>query len=98
MSQAEPARPYSSQKTVTNSTAGLDQPPRRQRGLTEERHAVGIAQPRRLAAEVEGRADLLGTDQRLGHLPVTVEAAAGRGPVELATRLIELARRGCCGC
>src|SRR4051812_2190529 len=57
-------------------TACFDQSPRRQARLTEERHAVGLAQRQRLATDVEGLAHLTGRNEREGRLPELVE---GRG-------------------
>src|SRR5947209_729790 len=56
--------------------ARLHQPPGGQAGLAEHRHAVGVAQGRPLALDVQGGSHLLRADQVVGHLAVAVVAAA----------------------
>ncbi len=97
MSQAEPARPNSSQKTLTKRDPGLHQPTGRQRRLAEQRQAVGFAQGGRLAAQVEGVSHLVGVDQFIRQVAEAVASAAGVAGVEVAAPLVDLRGQGAAG-
>src|SRR5207249_2404954 len=77
-------RPVAVPKDGDELTAGLDEPPGRQAGLAEERHAVALADFRRLAADVERLAHLAGTEERERQLLELIERG---GPLALGVTI-----------
>ena len=75
------------------SPAGLDQPPRRQRRLAEERHAVEVARLVRLLAQVERPAQALRADEVVGHGAMAVDARGADADASAARRRCSICSR-----
>ena len=73
-----------------HAAAGLDQTPRSEASLAEKRAAVHVAGRIGLGANVQRAAQIIGLQQRVGHLPVAIELPAAAAGGQVRPRLIQL--------
>src|SRR5262249_62190747 len=70
--------------------ARFNEPAGRQARLTEQGHSVARAKMVRLAGEIKRGADLVGNQDRVSHLAITIEVSRRAAALQVPARCVEL--------